>query len=212
MKMKELAQREGISVQRAARLARDGRVHATKVDGKWVVDSSSPVSKRSRRPLSPQSRADFLHFLDKATLDGITGSRKKRAGERVRTFIAAEDPATLLREWWAGGPAPEGRGFAVLVRLALDGRDSVLIHDRQKGLGGWILDNPHDIAGRVSDWRAIRGTSVQELSELTGVSESHIRTIERTGYSPGGNRDVARVVQRLKVPAVRVHSKRGKDD
>ncbi|MHA3724149.1 hypothetical protein ACXR2T_09750 [Leucobacter sp. HY1910] len=209
MNISEFAQREGISVQRAAKLAREDRIPAHKERGRWIVDCDASPEKRSRRPLSRQSQDDFLYFMDRRTFDGITGSRKARAAERVRTFAASKDPVQLLRDWWADSPDPEGRGFAVLVRLAKRGTgDMSLIRDRQRGLGVWMLDNPIDIAGRISDWRAIRGVSIHELSEATGVPETIIRTIERRGVSPRGNRDVAMIVKKLKVPATRIQSER----
>lgn len=206
MKISEFAQSEGITVQRATRLAREGRIPARKVSGVWEVDESASIVRRSRRRLSEQSRSDVLRWMNFKTFDGITGVRKARAAARIREFINSPDPVSLLRDWWAGS-APEGRGGAAVVRAAQRGYDQQ-VRDAQKHMGMWVLDSPDSIRGRISDWRAIRGVSAGELAERADVPTSVINTIERTGYSPRGNRDVARIVKTLRIPAVHVRAER----
>lgn len=173
-----------------------------------LVRGVETIKHSARHPLSQQDREDFLHFLDLHTFDGITGVRKERAARYVREFIASPDPAELLRSWW-GGAVPEGRGAAVTVRAAQKHR-SQQAEDRQRGMGVWILDNPSDIAGRIGDWRAIRGATIDEVAERTGVPADIVAIIERTGYSPRGNRDAARIVKALRVPAIEVRSQKEK--
>lgn len=206
MRRKEFGEREQPALLRPGPPASAGHASPAHADPEQLVWGVETVKHLTHRSLSKQDREDFLHFLDLHTFDGITEARKKRAARYVREFIASPDPAALLRTWW-GDVVPEGRGAAVTVRAAQKHR-SQQAEDRQRGLGVWILDNPSDIAGRIGDWRAIRGATINEVAERTGVPADIVAIIERTGYSPRGNRDAARIVKALRVPAIEVRSRK----
>lgn len=211
MQVKDFADREGITVQRAARLAREGRIpHARKVGAHWEIPDAATVERRGGRPLSQQSREDFLGFLNTGTLDHVTGIRKKRTASRVRQFLASGDPAKLLRDWW-GSESPDGRGGAALVRAAQKGNDRQ-VRDARQGQVTWKLDSPDVIARRVSDYRAIQGMTIADVAEAAGVSDRTISSLERHGFSPTGNRDAARVASALHIPHIRIRTQKERHD
>lgn len=202
MDIREFAQREGISVQRAAKLARDGRIQAVKRGRSWNVAPDATLVRRGRRPLSPRSQEDFIQFLDSGTLDHVTGDRKRRTASRVQQYWSSDNPAQLLREWFAGTRL-EGRGGRALIRAAQVGHDDQVAEVRA-AKGAWILKDKDSIRGRISDYAAIRGLNSEEVAQRSGVNIDTVNALLRRGYSVSGNLDAHRVVRTLEIPAVLV--------
>ncbi|MBP1326112.1 DNA-binding XRE family transcriptional regulator [Leucobacter exalbidus] len=144
------------------------------------------------------------------TLDHVTGTRKKRAGERIRQFWASDDPAKLLRDWWGGTPS-EGRGGAALVRAAQKGYDWQ-VRDVHRSRNTWILDSPDLIKRRVGDYRAIRGLTIDEVADAAHVDPQVVSMLERQGVTPTTNRDAARVIRALDIKFMKIVAERASND
>lgn len=209
MDIKTFATREGMSVQRAAKLAREGRIPAVKEGRSWVLADDATLKRHTRRPLSEQSATDFITFLNTGTLDHVTGDRKRRTAQRVNQYWNAENPAELLREWFRGISLTETRGGAAIIDAARKGLDA-LVSEVRNNKGSWILSGREQIRRRVSDYMAIQNLRAPEIAEGTGVPISTVETLARRGHSPTGNLDANRVVRALGIHAVRVDAVSGR--
>ncbi len=65
-----------------------------------------------------------------------------------------------------------------MVRAAQQGF-TLQVTDAQKREVVWMLNTPQLIKGRVSDYRAIRGLSVEQVAAAADVTESAVRVLER---------------------------------
>lgn len=205
MDLKTFAAREGMSVQRAARMAREGRIPAVKQGRRWLVEPDATLTRFTRRPLSERSAHDFITFLNTGTLDHVTGDRKRRTAQRVRQYWQADNPAGLLREWFRGITLDETRGGAAIVTAAHKGLDDLVLEVRHNK-GSWVLQGKELVRRRISDYMAIHNLRVEQVADQAGVPISTVQALVNQGFSPTGNLDANRVVRTLGIHAVRVNA------
>ncbi len=73
----------------------------------------------------------------------------------------------------------------------------------------WRLDSAANIARRISDYRAIRGMTVEEVARRSGVQPQVVRCLERSGVTPTTNRDAVRVAKTLSIPFTYLNAAKG---
>ncbi|MGO1543275.1 MAG: hypothetical protein ACTHXA_02935 [Gulosibacter sp.] len=178
----EYAEKEGISVQRARELARNGRIPARKFGGSWVVESGSARQSRSQRPLSPTSQADLIAYFNTRSLLHVNGTRRARLAERVRKLQDAENPAALIRQYFAGSQASDGIGGAAIIRAALRGFD-VQVREVLQVRHRLFIRSSADLARVMLDSRALLGEESYRAATEQWLTKTQIRQLERGNRS-----------------------------
>lgn len=176
---------QGISPQRVRELARDGKICATKVGRVWVIEEPTDRSTPKRRPLSEKNQQALLTYLSSYSLRHVQGTERKRLAQRLRELQNAENPAELLREYFANTRL-EGRGPAAIVRAALDGKDrqvqdSLAIAPRR------ALTDCKAVADALITMRALTGFTPEEIAEKSGVALHTYRKLECSTPLKNGN-------------------------
>lgn len=200
MKLREYAERAGISVQRAGVLARQGRIPAHREGREWVVDDDAPLSvRRSRRPLSSRSQQQLIEFFDTQNLDHVVGTDRVRTAERIRLLRQVEYPGALLRDYFAGSPEPRGFGGASMVRAALHNKDE-FVAEVVRYLPRENLPDMAAVARCIRDHRLIRGLNLEEAASLSEMSPHELRAIEDGETPRRGTLTVLKVLRALDAP------------
>jgi excisionase family DNA binding protein len=194
MNVNEAAKRLGVSPRRVVAMIAAGQISAIKAGGRWEI-SGLPVARRTRRPLSPHSRALLASALHARSLAGLSGQDLARTAARIRELRSAENPARLLSAWWGGAPDDALNFGTNLVQHAIEGDEAYVtaaLHRRRRE----YLRNPQDLADTVKSERRIRGLTPQGLAEAAHVPLEEVRAIERARpmTSPSIVRRVLRVI------------------
>lgn len=199
MKIREAAQRLGVSERRARTLAASGLIPARKVGTTWVVDAATARPGRGR-PLAPMAQRHLTEALHNRSLTGLRGHDRTRTAQRVRLLRSASDPALLLRRWFPRG-AVLRRGIPVnfghrLVALAHLGKTRE-VRELLARKTTEYLRAPEDLAEIIASERAISGLSTADLAEQSNSTVDAIRTLEMHGTyaSPGALRRVLRSLE-----------------
>lgn len=196
MKIREAAQRLGVSERRARALAASGLLPARKVGTAWVVDDAATRPGRGR-PLAPAAQRQLTEALHNRSLSGLRGHDRTRTAQRLRTLRSASDPAPLLRRWFLRGavlrngiPVNFGHRIVALAHLGKDREVRELLERKTPE----YLRSPDDLAEIVASERAIGGLSTEDLALRANTTVDVIRTLERRGTytSPGALRSVLR--------------------
>ena len=197
MDVKEFARERGISERRVRALIANGSVRATKRGRGWEIDSDSARTPApSRRPLSAESRKALSTAIQKRSIDSLEGQLRARTAKRVRALREAEDPATLLAEWWGNSaPAIIDATSSMVARAIAGDHDSV--RDQFRRNPTRYLRRPEDLAAAVLSERTIRGLSVQALAVNADLAPRQVRRIEQADPDSVGS--IRRVLRALDI-------------
>ncbi|MDN6124054.1 MAG: hypothetical protein L0I80_09350, partial [Brevibacterium sp.] len=189
MKIREAANRLGVSERRARALAASGLIPARKAGTTWVVSDAAKRPGRGR-PLAPAAQRQVTEALHNRSLIGLRGHDRRRTAQRLRTLRSTSDPVLLLRGWFPRGAAlrhgiPVNFGYR-LVALAHQGKD-LEVRDLLARKTPEYLRAPEDLAEIVASERVINGLSAADLATKSETTVDVIRTLERSGAytSPG---------------------------
>lgn len=173
----EFAEFRGISLQRARQLAREGKVPARRDGRAWII-TGLEAPRRTRRRLGGQTRADLLVYLGTRTLDHVTGMRKRRLANAVRQIRRADDPSSLIREYFDGAEEPRGPGGAAVVRAALRGLDEAA-NAALRMQHRLVIQGAEELGKRILEARILTGLSAAQLALRAGVSLETVQLVER---------------------------------
>lgn len=180
MSISDFAAARKVTVQHARRLAREGKVPARRDGKRWEVVNAD-VPARTRRSLGAQVREDLGVFIRTRTMDHVTGMRKQRLANAVRQLRAAQNPASLLREYFAGHPVPSDIAGAALVKAAINGLDRAV--DSSLAMRPtYVLRSPDEFAKRLVEHRLLLDLTSAEVAGSVSVPESTVRRVERGNY------------------------------
>ncbi|MFD5600854.1 hypothetical protein ACFWHR_12460 [Leucobacter sp. NPDC058333] len=186
LQIADYARGEGISVQRARELARRGKINAKRVGRAWVVvDGRREVP--GRRALSLQSQADLIEYLNTRSFKHVVERRRARLVERIQALQRSSDPASLLREYFAGSPQPTGFGGASIVRAATSGKDELVRDVFRKLMHRENLPTPEAVGRKIQDARLLHGLTVEEAASRSQMDTKAYRRLERRGEARLGN-------------------------
>lgn len=175
----DYAAEHGISQRRARALAQQGRIPARRVGRAWTLDEGAAISPvGGTRPMSPRTRSMFVRALSDQSVEGLTGSDRRRIAGYLNRLRRAEHPAALLRAWFRGAAAPDGFTLgALLVRAAMQGDDGI-VAERLARPHRRFLNSPARLARVVIDERAIHGFTRAELAARAGITEQDVKAVE----------------------------------
>jgi len=105
--VRETAERLGVSEQRVRAMVRSGRLQASKVGHRWVVESDAGDLRRSRpgRPLAAANAWALLALLSGESPDWVHPSARSRLRRRLSDFnwlevsLADSQPRALVLRW-----------------------------------------------------------------------------------------------------------------
>lgn len=196
MKIREAAQRLGVSERRARALAASGIIPAQKVGTAWVVDDATTRPGRGR-PFATTAQRHLTEALHNRSLVGLRGHDRTRTAQRLRTLRSSSEPALLLRRWFPRGavcrngiPVNFGHRIVALAHLGKDREVRKLLERRTTE----YLRDPEDLAEVIASERTISGLSTTDLATRANTTVDVIRALENHGTytSPGALRSVLR--------------------
>lgn len=199
MKIREAAQRLGVSERRARTLAANGLIPARKVGTTWVVDAATARPGRGR-PLAQMAQQHLTEALHNRSLAGLRGHDRTRTAHRLRLLRSASDPAVVLRRWFPRGavlrhgiPVNYGHRLVALAQLGKDREVRELLERKPTE----YLRTPEDLAEIVASERTISGLSRADLAMASITTVDAIRSLEKYGSytSPGALRRVLRSLE-----------------
>jgi excisionase family DNA binding protein len=98
----EAARMMGVSAVRARQLAREGRLRARRVGGRWLVDVASlPSARRRGRPMSPRIGWALVRISEGRVADWVEPRESYRLRQALARLAADDEPELLLRSWLA---------------------------------------------------------------------------------------------------------------
>ena len=98
----EAARMMGVSAVRARQLAREGRLRARKVGGRWLVDDASlPSARRRGRPMSSRMAWALVMLSAGRRADWVEPRESYRLRQALGRLVADDEPELLLRSWLA---------------------------------------------------------------------------------------------------------------
>jgi hypothetical protein len=98
----EAARMMGVSAVRARQLAREGRLRARRVGGRWLVDVASlPSARRRGRPMSPRIAWALVRISEGRVADWVEPRESYRLREALGRLTVDDEPELLLRSWLA---------------------------------------------------------------------------------------------------------------
>jgi hypothetical protein len=180
---KQWAQRAGISVQRARKLAQEGKLPARRVGRVWALDGDAArgYSKRSGRPLSGRSAWAVIDLLDGRSPEGVSRSERLRARRRVEALEKLKpgdlSGRALLRKFRAHP--------GVLERLDRDPRVVIGGARAARGHGADVISlGEHELYVSRRDLKGlIRSYSLRESGADANVK---LRICDRLPIADGG--------------------------
>ncbi len=185
--VKDFAAENGISVQRVRELARKGAINASFVDGAWsIAEPPGQRTPRRRRPLSRASQDALIRFLDTNSLRHVQGHAKDRLAAKLQALQQSENPAALLREYFADRTDLDGVGGIAMVRSALKGNDSQ-VRDGLCVTPKRVLNGIDSVSDALRTLRSISGLSAESISTGAGISISSYRRLESGTSTPNAN-------------------------
>ncbi|MFD5766948.1 type IV toxin-antitoxin system AbiEi family antitoxin [Streptomyces sp. NPDC127049] len=104
LSVREAAIALDVDDSRVRQLLRDGRLHGTRVGGRWLVDGGAVRDRRERgarpgRPLSARNAWGLLAILAGQSPAGLSDAEKSRVVRRLRNMAAHDQPPVVrLRE------------------------------------------------------------------------------------------------------------------
>lgn len=102
IELAEAARMMGVSAVRARQLAREGRLRARRVGGRWLVDAASvPSAPRRGRPMSPRIAWALVEISRGGSADWIEPRESYRLRQALDRLVADGEPEMLLRSWLA---------------------------------------------------------------------------------------------------------------
>jgi len=102
VELAEAARMMGVSAVRARQLAREGRLRARRVGGRWLVDAASvPSARRRGRPMSPRIAWALVEISRGGSADWIEPRESYRLRQALDRLVADDEPEMLLRSWLA---------------------------------------------------------------------------------------------------------------
>jgi len=126
----------GVSAVRARQLAREGRLRARRVGGRWLVDAASlPSAPRRGRPMSVRIAWALVELSAGGAAEWVEPRESYRLRRALDRLVADDEPEMLLRSWLASRAerqllsASEVDGLRADPRLALSG-----LSDERSGL------------------------------------------------------------------------------
>lgn len=196
MNVEEAAAQLGVSPRRVRALIADGKIPAKRVGTRWEI-TAEPAARPSRRPLSELSRRMLAKALHYGTLAGVTSHARTRTAERLRLLRAAEDPGSILLDWWGHQPDAEPDAYvrSLLQRAAAGDVAGVRVTVHRPKAA--YLATTGRLSDRIATERAVQGLSIPKLAEITGIDERNIRALERgrAQASPGPARKILRALE-----------------
>lgn len=98
----EAARMMGVSAERARQLAREGRLGARLVGGRWLVDAASvPSASRRGRPMSSRIAWALVEISSGGSAEWIEARESYRLRQALGRLVADDEPELLLRSWLA---------------------------------------------------------------------------------------------------------------
>lgn len=98
----EAARMMGVSAVRARQLAREGRLRARRVGGRWLIDGTSlPSAPRRGRPMSPRIAWALVEIGAGGAADWVDPRESYRLRRALDRLVADSEPELLLRSWLA---------------------------------------------------------------------------------------------------------------
>ena len=126
----------GVSAVRARQLAREGRLRARRVGGRWLVDAASlPSAPRRGRPMSVRIAWALVELSAGGAAEWVEPRESYRLRRALDRLVTDDEPEMLLRSWLASRAerqllsASEVDGLRADPRLALSG-----LSDERSGL------------------------------------------------------------------------------
>ena len=102
VELAEAARMMGVSAVRARQLAREGRLRARQVGGRWLVDAASlPSAPRRGRPMSPRIAWALVEIGAGRSAEWIEPRESYRLRRALDRLVADDEPEMLLRSWLA---------------------------------------------------------------------------------------------------------------
>jgi len=136
VELAEAARMMGVSAVRARQMAREGRLRARRVGGRWLVDAASlPSAPRRGRPMSVRIAWALVELSAGGAAEWVEPRESYRLRRALDRLVADDEPEMLLRSWLASRAerqllsASEVDGLRADPRLALSG-----LSDERSGL------------------------------------------------------------------------------
>ena len=123
IELAEAARMMGVSAVRARQLAREGRLRARRVGGRWLVDAASvPSAPRRGRPMSPRIAWALVQISRGGSADWIEPRESYRLRKALDRLVADDEPELLLRSWLAARAERELLSASEVDALHADAR------------------------------------------------------------------------------------------
>ena len=123
VELAEAARMMGVSAVRARQLAREGRLRARRVGGRWLVDAASvPSAPRRGRPMSPRIAWALVAISSGGSADWIEPRESCRLRQALDRLVADGEPEMLLRSCLASRVERELLSASELDALHADPR------------------------------------------------------------------------------------------
>jgi len=136
VELAEAARMMGVSAVRARQMAREGRLRARRVGGRWLVDAASlPSAPRRGRPMSVRIAWALVELSAGGAAEWVEPRESYRLRRALDRLVTDDEPEMLLRSWLASRAerqllsASEVDGLRADPRLALSG-----LSDERSGL------------------------------------------------------------------------------
>lgn len=136
IELAEAARMMGVSAVRARQMAREGRLRARRIGGRWLVDAASlPSAPRRGRPMSVRIAWALVELSAGGAAEWIEPRESYRLRRALDRLVTDDEPEMLLRSWLASRAerqllsASEVDGLRADPRLALSG-----LSDERSGL------------------------------------------------------------------------------
>ncbi len=178
MNVNEASEALGVSPRRVRAMISQGTIPAQMVKGRWQLQDYNPRTQRSRRPLSPSSRTALVDTLRTRSLGTLTAQTRARTADRLRALRDTSDPASLIASWWPEGDEGGDPFTRSLVRNARAGNNAYLTK-LVKPRANEYLRSRERLADILKTERAVRGLSVLELADASGVQSKIISHLEK---------------------------------
>ena len=136
----EFARRAGISERRVQQLIASGRIKASKVSSRWMIEESELLKRRPvGRPMSPRmAHALLAQLAGEKIKDGYDPSELRRVRLQAEAVRSSKDPAELLSSWLVAR--------AEKVELAAKSSDLHLLHSEPLILASGVSDPKNGIS------------------------------------------------------------------
>lgn len=184
MDVNEAALKLGVSPRRVRALISGGKIPVYRSGERWETEALPPA--RSRRPLSVRSREQLTKALRSRSLRGLAGQARARTARRLNLLRTADDPATILLDWWGGQAEEKDAYVRNLLERTLAG-DTAGVRDALRRRHPAYLAKTERLSDRVGTERRIQGLSREELAHTAGVNVSDVLDVEhgRPMRTPG---------------------------